>query len=188
MRFRELRSLLLLPLSAAVALTGVAEESSPRVSNFVAEGAALVSVGEPGHSPEVSPRQVSVRVRIIKATEPIELGGAAAAQVVEPGIYDLAPKLDKVAFRQFRLLTSLREEIGLKRKAVFDLVEGQSLVVRPLYVEGRRTGLWLKWLDRGGGAILDTRTHFSCGESLITGTDHAADTGLLLAIDVEPSP
>jgi hypothetical protein len=133
----------------------------------------------------VEPRHVNVRVRVIKATEPVgEAEGLA--QQLEPAIADLAPKLEKLEFKQFRLLTAVREDVGLKRKATLPLSDGHSLVVRPLYVEDRRTGLWLKWLDRGGAQILDTRMHFECGESLLAGTDHQTDAGLILAIDVNP--
>lgn len=132
---------------------------------------------------------VRVRVRVIKATEPIAEEGVVGedgAQVVEPQIQDLASKLEKIDFKQFRMITAVREQIGLKRKTTLSLSDGQALIVRPLYVEDRRTGLWLKWLDRGGAEILDTRMHFECGESLLAGTNHRADAGLILAIDVSP--
>lgn len=133
--------------------------------------------------------RVSVRVRVIKATDPFTDEGEATdvgSQVVEPPIRDLASKLEKIDFKQFRMIASIRESIGLKRKATLALSDGQSLVVRPLYVEDRRTGLWLKWVDRGGAEILDTRMHFECEESLLAGTNHRADAGVILAIDVSP--
>jgi hypothetical protein len=137
----------------------------------------------------VPTRQVDVRVRVIKATEPIEPSSEDARAIVqrlEPAIEDLAAKLEKIEFKNFRLLTAVQETVGLKKKTTLPLSDGQSLVVRPLYVEDRRAGLWLKWLDRGGAQILDTRMHFPCGESLLTGTDHQTDAGLILAIDVNP--
>lgn len=182
--------LLCVPLICGAVQSVVAEDAVPGLSSFVDSTGGAAPMGEQRAAGEGVER-VAVRVRMIKATEPIEaegdsVSGGAFNQTVEPSIRDLAVKLDKVAFRRFRLLSSVREEIGLKKKAVLDLPEGHSLMVRPLYVEGRRAGLWLKWLDRGGVQILDTRTHFGCGESLITGTDHAVDSGILLAIDVEP--
>ena len=75
------------------------------------------------------------------------------------------------------------------QKEVLPLVNGHTLAVRPLYVSPNRIGLWLKWLDKGGVEILDTRLHFDPGESMLTGTDgNRGDKGVVLAIDVKPAP
>ncbi len=59
-------------------------------------------------------------------------------------------------------------------------------MLRPIAVDGDNICLWLKWKDKAGTELLDTRLRFVAGESMLTGTDHMPDAGLILAIRVEP--
>lgn len=133
-----------------------------------------------------SAEEVVVRVRTIRATELVD--GEEVEVTVDESIRDLSAKLRQLHFRNFQLVASERQRVPLLRKQNIALTEGQQLTVRPLYVAQKRTGMWLKWSDRNGGPILDTRMHFECGESMLTGTERAGDTGVILAIDVMPAP
>ena len=92
------RSILLALAGAAVAVsprTARAQEDNPPVSSFVAPTGIFNKLGLVSNR---GAQQVAVRVRVIKATEPIgEVSGESnVAQSVEPAIGDLAPKLDSI--------------------------------------------------------------------------------------------
>lgn len=106
---------------------------------------------------------------------------------IDPAIQDLSQKLLKLNFSTYRLLGTNREVVGMKKKEVLHLVDGYMLTVRPLYIEDKRVGMWLKWQDRSGLVILDTRMHFDPGSTMLAGTDRGDSSGLVLAIDVVPA-
>lgn len=131
-------------------------------------------------------QRVTVLVRSVKASNPAQGGGAANTEI-DKRIEDLRSKLETLHFKSFRLLSTETRVVNLERKETMQVGEGSTLVVRPLYVQDHRVGMWLKWRDSTGANILDTRMHFSAGESMITGADQTGDTGVLLAIDVNPA-
>ena len=109
---------------------------------------------------------------------------AKAKNPVDAALSDIRVQLEQLDFSEFRFLGSHAEVIPLKRKALIRLDQGHFLTVRPLYIEPRRVGLWLKWVDQRGMELLDTRLHLTPEESMITGTDAADNCGTLLAIRV----
>lgn len=146
-----------------------------------------VAVGTPSGS-------VSVRVRAIRALGAFQQGEIDASsmtpaeerlQGLDPKLLDLKDKLAKLQYHRFRLLTQQAAEIPLRKKQTIPLISGQTLTLRPLYVDGQKIGLWLRWKDPTGSDILDTRLHFDNESSMITGTEAAADSGIILAIDVK---
>jgi len=141
-------------------------------------------------------RKVEVQVRSFRALDPILPGEAVSfaprAKLAsqegsfDPRLADLRSKLQRLNFRTFKFVTSERKSVPITRKEVLDVGMGDTLTVRPIYVEKDRVGMYLNWQDRSGNCILNTRMHFKPGESVLTGMDHAAGDGMILAIDVKP--
>ncbi|MCB0309941.1 MAG: hypothetical protein KDD42_01820 [Bdellovibrionales bacterium] len=123
---------------------------------------------------------VVVRVRALRGTHEGRHG-----LVVDERARDLEQQLNQLQFNKFKLVAAQRKVISLKGKETIPLTDGQSLTVRPMYLEPHKVGLRLKWVDRAGACILDTRMHLTPGESMLTGTDHTADSAMILAIDVK---
>jgi hypothetical protein len=140
------------------------------------------------HLPDIS--DVRIFVRTIEATGPItgdasKEAGAAILRI-DQALKDLRPKLGQLPFSSFKLLASKEENLSLRKKEIVHLPNGQSLALRPMYMDHKRVGVWLNWKDTGGADILNTRIHFDADDSVLTGTDCAQDTGLILAIKAVP--
>ncbi|MBN8550366.1 MAG: hypothetical protein J0M12_13720 [Deltaproteobacteria bacterium] len=159
---------------------------------------ALMAVLSPGKALSEDPlhetTSLLVHIRTIRASHPIEVEATEheKSDAPAPGkvkfdsrIVDLASKLNKLHFRCFKLISSQDEVIPLGKRETLSLVEGNQLTLRPLTLDSKRVGMWLKWQDSSGMQVLDTRMHFDLGESMVTGIDGAADSGLILAIDVQ---
>lgn len=135
----------------------------------------------------VEPSAVKIYVRTIEASQHIDgerQDGESAS--IDPSLSDISHKLNRLPFQSFRLVGSKEQELSLKRKDTLKLADGQSLTFRPLYTDNKRVGLWLSWRDRAGTDILNTRVHFDCGDSVLTGTDSSPDGGMILAIRAAP--
>lgn len=149
-------------------------------NNSIADEPALGNAG--------SADSIRVRVRTIRATGNLDEVSEAAFGDTRPSVddslRDIQQQFQKLHFKKFRLVSSQQEVVPLMKKQMIYLVEGNTLAVRPFYLDGRKIGLWLRWIDGSGMKVLDTRIHFNCGESFITGTDGDANTGTVLAIDV----
>ena len=131
---------------------------------------------------------VMIEVRTLKARhrEGGERSFASAPVALDPTIEDLRGKLQKLHFTSFTLLGTDTRQIELLQKVVMPLANGDTLAIRPLEIAGDRVGLWLKWRDRKGSEVLDTRMHFNSDESVVTGTDSEKNCGVVLAIKVSP--
>jgi hypothetical protein len=101
---------------------------------------------------------------------------------VENSLTDLKPKLVMLPFTSFRLISQKEEEISVKKKESIQLPNGQTLALRPMYMEKERVGMWLSWKDTDGSNILNTRIHFDADESVLTGTDYRDNEGRIIAI------
>jgi hypothetical protein len=143
-----------------------------------------------GKETECSSCPVAVDVRVVRASNPspseLSLTSQQAARKprIDFRLKDLAAKLQRLPFQSYTVVSVEHRLIPLKKREVIGLSGGQTLTLRPLYVEDKRVGMWLKWQDQNGGDILDTRMHFDFGESVLTGTDNSENGGLILAIDV----
>ena len=141
---------------------------------------------------EDQPSQVIVDVRTVRAENRLNGADEQANPSIDSHLQDLRDKLERLPFRQFRIVGSERVKLPLKRKGTLVLVGGQTLTIRPLYMENEKVGLWFKWLDSQGTQILDTRMHVVPGESFLAGTDitdneSSSDNGVILAIGVSPA-
>jgi hypothetical protein len=161
-------------------------------------GCSLVSVGSAdaetksftNSSQRVASERVTVLVRTIQATKPVKEGNSSSTEVsteLEQSLADLQPKLAQLPFRSFKLVASKEGYFEVAKKGTLNLPNGQSVGVRPIYADDHRMGMWLNWLDSDGSEILNTRLHFDCEDTIVTGTDSANDEGLLLAITASRS-
>ena len=96
---------------------------------------------------------------------------AAPKQKVEPVLEDIGAKLSKLHYREFKLASSQDVAIPLMKKRVVYLSDGHTLAIRPLYVDGSKIGIWLRWVDAAGTRVLDTRMHFHEEETMLAGTE-----------------
>jgi hypothetical protein len=140
---------------------------------------------------DLSPTTVTLFVRAIQATSPFQQERPRAENVatkeatssqLDPELKDIEARLINLPFSRFQLLASKNETITIKQKNSLQLPNGQKLILRPMYMDHKKVGLWLNWRDKDGSEILNTRVHFDSSESVITGTDCSHDQGLILAI------
>ena len=105
---------------------------------------------------------------------------------VDKRLSDIRKKLRKLQYNNYSLLAAKDTHVDLSQKKSLEIGNGHSVALRPLYIEGKRIGMWLRWEDPNGMKVLDTRMHFNCGEPMLTGLEHTDDTGIILAIQVQP--
>jgi hypothetical protein len=188
-------SLLLIVTETAVAQDH--PRDIPKEIQSAAAGRALTASTARKELPTNSVAKVLVTVRTIEAQGRIEETESREPIPVriDGRLGDLADKLKKLPFRGFVFLSADQRGVSVRKKELISLVNGQTLSLRPLYSEQvpggtQKIGLWLRWQDRTGAEILDTRMHFDDGQSMIAGTDQAKDplNGLILAVQVSPIP
>lgn len=126
---------------------------------------------------------VEVEVRLLSGR-----GSATPAkeQAVPANIQDLKAKLGKLHYQNYELLGEMREVIPLTERREIKLSKGNHLILRPMYVEGRKVGMWIRWDDDHRRQVLNTMMHFHCGESLVTGAESKEGRGTILALRVSP--
>lgn len=132
--------------------------------------------------------EVAFVVRIIRA-ERLKMGGGkkfwSEPIAVDKRLGDISEKLGQLQYQEFHLIAERALTIPVLKRAPVDLVDGHSLVLRPLYVQGRRAGFWLKWQDGNGATVLETRMHVDCGETVVTGTEASDERGLVIAVQAD---
>ncbi len=136
-------------------------------------------------------KNITVDVRTLKASEIVPdedpLAGMSMPKRelrLDQRLEDLRGKLQRLNYRTFRLVSSERKSMPMIRRETINLGNGHTLIVRPIGSDADTICLWLKWQDQTGSPILDTRVHVPRNESILTGTDHTLDSGLILAISV----
>ena len=164
----------------------------PRLGLFFACAVALAPLNLNAEGLDTDASGIVVRIRAIRASDKaagedgVERAVPEGALQIDSRISDISTKLKKLHFRSFKLVSSQREVVPLGKRETITLIDGNHLTIRPLTVENRRVALWINWQDASGMQVLDTRMHFDCGQSMLTGVDGAQDNGLILAIDVSP--
>lgn len=132
--------------------------------------------------PESTAAGVTVHVRMLKASDVVN--ETERPLQIDKQLEDLRPRLERLHYSTFKLVGAQNRQINVNRKATLNLNDGHALVVRLIYIQKEKAGLWINWKDENGATILDTRLHLRPGEIILTGTDSNAESGLLLAIDV----
>lgn len=165
---------------------GHAKAASPWRGAVMAVWIALIGtaiVPPYSHAEPVEPTGVfELEIRTIEASELLQGDAPGVDRSIDARIEDLRSQLERLHYRNFRLMAAQRERVLPRRKTIFPLAHGHQLAVKPLYIDGNRVGVWMRWVDGSGAEVLDTRMHLTCGESLITGTDRDADQGVVVAI------
>jgi hypothetical protein len=138
---------------------------------------------------------VSLHVRALRASDP--KGNANNSDEKDNQIKlssTLIPfqrKLATLPFRSFELMSEEEAVVSLKKKHHIQLINGHHLVVRPLFLrEDGNICLWLRWQDKEGMKLLDSRIHVPLGETVLAGVEQSPTSGMVLTIDVaiEPPP
>lgn len=106
--------------------------------------------------------------------------------LIDSRLRDLAPKLQKLQYDKYQLLSARQESIPVAGRHTMMLSNGQRLTLHPLYVKDERVGMWMKWDDSSGMQIIDTRIHFNCGEDALTALESNPERGLILSVKVTP--
>lgn len=134
-------------------------------------------------------QEVLVRVRAVRAQQPIptEQITRHRTAAIPAELRDLEPKLMRLPFQSFTLLSSASQQLPFNKRGEMQLADGHQLSFKPLQERDKRVCLWLEWRDGGKMEVLNTRLHFNYGESMLTGMEASADTGIILAVDVEPA-
>lgn len=131
---------------------------------------------------------VTVRVRTVQAQQTIPTSQISRRHVasVSDDLRDISKKLARLPFQSFKLLSSQSLQIPFNKQAEMQLVDGHKLTFKPLQERDQRVCLWMEWNHGGKMEVLNTRLHFNYGESMLTGMESADDTGIILAVDVQP--
>lgn len=143
--------------------------------------------------PAADVRELKLKIRIIKASKdeamaiPASTDGAAVpALQISEDLRDLTPQLESLGFQNFHLVDQRLITVPARKKQKIALAEGDTLSIRPVALTDGRVCLWLKWRDRTGMELLDTRVWVTPGENMVTGSDRPGDCGMILALNVDP--
>lgn len=142
---------------------------------------------------------VVLQVRVIKGSLPTQAGSARKFEY-DKRLEDLRPELTRLRYASFSLVTAQRKVVRLAHRETIQLGDGETLTVRPHYLDPEKVGMWLRWVEKSGAPVLDTRLHMNPGRSILleesrleschdkAETDQAAqtDAGMILAISVAP--
>jgi len=97
---------------------------------------------------------------------------------------DIRGKLKKLKYENYELQSHQKKTVTINQKETFVLEDGNVLTFKTISKEKDKICLWINWKDGHGMNVLNTRLHFEGGETVITGANSSADSGLILAIDV----
>lgn len=130
-------------------------------------------------------RVVRVSFRAMEASHPFDPATPPPAISIDPRLEDVRTKLEQLHYAQYSLLATGSRDVSMLKKETVTFHNGHTLTVRPLYIQDRRVGLWMKWNDGSGMNLLDTRMHLDCGEHLVTGTESDPQRGIILVVKVQ---
>ena len=151
---------------------------------FMTSQPEVLIADEPSDAPDFP---LKVEVRTIRAEGVLAPDAPAPSSAdVERSIQDLTSQLSRLRYSKFRLVDEQSLTLPPRKRRKLAIADGNQITLRPVAVSGDTICLWLKWKDRSGAQILDTRLRFVAGQSMLTGTEHNPDVGLILAIKVEP--
>jgi hypothetical protein len=139
----------------------------------------------PAHADHEACSDVLVSVRAVRAEGHLNRDEARAEPVVTSDLSDLSEKLAKLPYKRFVLMGRDKFVVPIRKRHSVSIA-GQELVLRPMVLDSKRVALWINWKDEAGSKVLDSRLYLTPGESMLAGTDHSAETGLIMAIDVHP--
>lgn len=139
-------------------------------------------------SQELDIAPLAIRLRTVTATGFASQPEAQTdSREVQSELVDVEQELLKLPYRSFSLGSDRVITTPLMKKSSISLTPKENITVRPVYREKGKVCLWVKWEDQNGMKVLDSRLHLKDGESLVVGTDHTEDSGVVLVVDVAPS-
>jgi len=127
---------------------------------------------------------VLVSVRAVRAEDPVR-DKEEVHPHIQDELSDISKKLEKLPYKRFLLMSKERFSVPLMKKHQIQLA-GHRLTVRPMAVEQKKVALFLYWQDNSGSDVLKSKLYLMPGESMLAGTDHSSDSGIIMAIDVTP--
>lgn len=122
------------------------------------------------------------------ANESASTSDAAAGPTLDDRLQDLEPQLKELDFQHFAQLDSHEIELPLRGRQTLPLMDGDQLTIRPVAYDGEKVCVWIKWRDRAGTEILDSRMRFTVGQDMILGADKGEASGMVLAIKATAKP
>ena len=111
-------------------------------------------------------RGVLVQVRVIKGSQPIESGSLRKFEY-DKRLEDLRPELTRLHYGSFSLLAAQKKVVRLAHRETIPLTDGETLTVRPHYMDAAKIGMWLRWVEKSGAPVLDTRLHLDSGKNIL---------------------
>ena len=169
---------------------------------FISRGACIlffgalqlgVAAAEPTvKAPEVHPsvptyekvEVVSFDIYAVQARSKIEHGPAdrAVPQTIPDTLKSIRLSLTQAPFSLFEMIDHQTVVVPLRQKSRLRMAKDHVVVIRPLFIDDGRLCLWVKWRDKDGMEVLDSRLYLVLGESVIAGVEEADNAGLLLAM------
>lgn len=140
---------------------------------------------------EVQPEPgVYLKVRCIRALGLLDESSLSQREnvIIDTRLRDLDRELHALPFQMYQLLDQKVFPVSTKRKQDIRLVNGQLLHVRLLSKDKDEMALWLRWQDRSGIVVLDTRLKMNYGHNILAGTESVNRSGAVLALEPVPSP
>ena len=142
------------------------------------------AIGEPEPA-----QQVSIEITAVRAVQNLRGGsGDSKKREVGPDLASLSRRLKKLPYRQFHLLSKNEFVVPVNRRFQLRIGPGHRLTMNPISVTPEGIAIWLRWKDDAGEKVLDSRLRVQPGETILTGTDHTKESGLILAIRILPVP
>jgi hypothetical protein len=109
---------------------------------------------------------------------------------IDKSLSSIAQALESLPYKKFSLVDHREIGLPLLRRESLSLKSGEKIKVRPIGIDLDKFCFWLRWEDKNGSAILDSRMHILGGRSVVAGfdaslPDKVPDSALLLAFRVK---
>ncbi len=134
---------------------------------------------------EESSLTAQVRIRAIKATNHLAKDEVAEREF-NGDLNDISDQLNKLPYKSFQVISTSDLNTPIRKKQSILVGQGNEVTLRFLNFENNKVCLWIRWDDETGLKVLDTRMHFEAGQSMVVGTEHSEESGIVLALDVKP--
>lgn len=142
------------------------------------------------YAQETFPSKILLNVRAIRGVGLVDENELEKRKnvLIDVRLRDLEQELRSLPFRIYQLLDSSEHQIVLKKKQEYHLITGHVLDVRLLSFSEEGVWIWVKWTDKKGGMLLDTRMHLVNGQPLLAGAENLDKSGTVLAIVAKVKP
>ena len=149
-------------------------------------GSAAAQTSQPAsHNAAKSP---SIHIRCIHALGLLDDESLAKREkiMVDTRLRDIDRELHALPFEVYQQLDEATLPVSLKKKQDMKLVTGQMLKLRLIAETPTGLVLWLRWQDRGGTLLLDTKINLEYGNNVIAGAESVNKSGAILVLEASP--